>query len=413
MTTWLKKVYNERGLELPSQFAIPTLHANSVTKFDADAIKRDASQAKLLVHNRFFGLVEKFLAYKRQHGTFTERQLYANMTVGKEIARLFRDRPLAFLNSCDTTKLRDGKEALNAARFWDAVGEDWEDKIRLKDYLSYDEIMLSSFIGVSSPSFFINDGDRNNCARPGTPGSFETRGIIVGLVGARFERPEHMDSNIILNRSERSRERKPSQQDPEITKMILDFLGVKKGPSEFDANVYIARMKVPITLLLWEAQARAELESPSKMAYVYLVGLGLGVWQINNMQPTYYVQAVNEVLREFKNQFTRIATIELAWIGVDKGTQDLVTKTAAEQGIRVKFSKRNPAAKLPKEEEDQLLVLSYPWDANSYPGNEYWMDTLNASGDPAAAAMSTIAEIQNPETNPAIWRQFENLQFAD
>ena len=62
-------------------------------------------------------------------------------------------------------------------------------------YLSYDEIMLASLLGVSGPSFFINDGSRYNSGKPAKPGTFESRGVIIGLVGARFERADRMDSS--------------------------------------------------------------------------------------------------------------------------------------------------------------------------------------------------------------------------
>lgn len=81
--------------------------------------------------------------------------------------------------------LRDGTLITNAASQWDRVGKDSErsnEKLKLADYLSYDEIMLGSLLGVSSPSYFINKGDRRNHGVPGPPDSFEPRGVIVGLV---------------------------------------------------------------------------------------------------------------------------------------------------------------------------------------------------------------------------------------
>lgn len=89
------------------------------------------------------------------------------------------------MTSGDQTVLRDGTAIGNAATEWDRVGTESEQNnnyLRLAEYLSYDEIMLGSLLGVSSPSYFINDGDRNNYGTPGKLGSFEPRGIIVGLV---------------------------------------------------------------------------------------------------------------------------------------------------------------------------------------------------------------------------------------
>lgn len=75
------------------------------------------------------------------------------------------------------------------------------------------------------------------------------------------------------------------------------------------------------------------------------------------------------------------------------------------QSITVHFSKRNPADKLQGTDADKLLVAMYAWDGNAYPGNEYWDGQLSASGDPAAACCSTIAELQNPLINPNVSAQ--------
>lgn len=296
------------------------------------------------------------------------------------------------MGSHDYTILRDGNRILNPRLQWDRNGTNEEylnRNLRLEEYLSYDEIMLGSLLGVSGPSFFINSGARNNRGKPGVKGSFETGGIIIGLVGARFEREDRMDSIFMLP------EIGDPRQHPELTAMFFEFLGVERSVGKgFDTRVFKARIRITADILLLEADARAREDG--RRAWVYVVGLGLGVWEVDSRQTELYVQVFGEAIGEL--ELESISTIEFAWINVSQKTMKKLKALGKKKAIEVLFSQRDPAAKL--KSEDELLVLSYAWDGNSFPGNEYWCGSLTASGDPAAAAMSTIGELHNPEVNP-------------
>lgn len=61
--------------------------------------------------------------------------------------------------------------------------------------MSYDELLISALFGIASPTYFINNGDRKNCGRIAFDiSTFEPEGIMVGLVGTRFERTSKMES---------------------------------------------------------------------------------------------------------------------------------------------------------------------------------------------------------------------------
>lgn len=386
---------------------LPT-KTNSIVnpQFDPATVTNDARSTTIIVHSRFPDLVQKFLEHKVKFGTLAEQFLYMSLSRHQEISRLVSKRPLVFMNSDDLTVLRNGKNVGSAYKSWDRVGTEEEglnENLKLEDYLSYDEMMLSALVGVSGSSYFVNDGDRYNRGVPGPSGTFEERGVIIGLVGARFERPDHMESTYILPPVANSR------MHPDLRRIWNDFFGISPTArgTTFNDVAYQARIRLSAEILLFEANRRAGIAG--KKAYVYIVGLGLGVWQINSNQARLYVDVFAQVIREQGAALTELKTLEFAWIDVPGTERQKMRDSAQEHGIDVLFSRRNPASKLKGDKANQLLVLSYAWDSNSFPGNEYWINSLAASGDPAAACMSTIAELHNPVINPAFLNRLELL----
>jgi hypothetical protein len=195
------------------------------------------------------------------------------------------------------------------------------------------------------------------------------------------------------------------RQHPELTDMFQRAFGKpQKYPANFDDEMYKARIRVTSDLLLLEANDRAK-EQYTK-AWVYVVGLGLGVWKVSDRQSELFCEAFVDSIREHGNggRLRSVGTIEFAYFRDVGNAVKLLQREASKHRIEIIFSKRQPAELRSKPNSDQLLVLSYAWDSNSFPGNEYWDESLSASGDPAAACMSTIGELHNPICNPQFLR---------
>ncbi|ETS84577.1 hypothetical protein PFICI_02602 [Pestalotiopsis fici W106-1] len=389
------------------------VEANKITRFDEAQIQKDAADTRIIVHHRYPDLVKNFLDHKREHGSDIERHLYkddASWTWQQQVRRLVEKRPLMFMGGRDMTILRDGTSVGSLFREWDRVGTDAEVSsrwLKLKDYLSYDEIMLGSLLGVSGPSYFINDGNRYNNGQPMREGTFIPRGIVVGLVGARYERDDRMDS-VFCKPAVRS-----PKQHPDLTRVFTDFFGKRPNPSRpFNLSMYKARMKITIELLLCEANDRAK--AAGKKAYVHVVGLGLGVWSPPGVKkvPEAYIEGFMDVIEDDENdddKYANIGTIDFSYITVPQSVRNDMQAVAAKADMDAIFSMRSPGALLPAHKQNELLIVSYAWDGNSFPGNEYWGGSLSASGDPAQACMSTIAELHNPILNAGFLDNIKTL----
>ena len=412
-TTQFDKVFPKRinHLEMIVQ--------NSLTRITTKAqILEDAKQTRIIIHKSVLALINAFLSIKREFGTPIEKDLYHGMTREQFIERLILKRPLSFVGPDDQTLARDtnGSPIPNASELWPLVGTTRETKpLILQDYLSYDEIAISALLGVSSPTYFINSGGRFNLGNPGNPGEYTEHGIYIGLVGPRFEIDDQMESRfLVLNGKVCTAERGygfhdvPKNEEQAILQMWANFYNVKdpesgrygfpvvpaSTTSKLDMDLYKKRIGITLETFLLEAEARGR--EAGRYVHAFLVGLGLGVWQIDPGQKSAYIETLISTIQSLKTSFLEV--VEVSWV-VDEweGGSIWVIYAKNKNKVQVRFTREDPAA---SRDEDRLLVACYAWDGNSFPGNEYWMGCLSASGDPAAASCSTIPYLQNPYINP-------------
>ncbi|ORZ30666.1 hypothetical protein BCR44DRAFT_55962 [Catenaria anguillulae PL171] len=414
---------NRFHASLPPRVAFPT-SANTLANLYARLGSSTASgqhhelvdQAKgtrILVPATLVPVLNAFLERKRTSGSSVEQSLYTGMDWHALVQRLIACRPFAFLCPRDTTLTRCGQYYGTATRNWKLVGTEQESEpLTLANYLSYEEMALASLLAVSSPTTFINDGERANCGRPGQAGSFVPFGIFIGAVGTRFEVADEMEARFMASMGSDAAANPPPRwpirdewrafYDP-----VLRLEGnknrdiVSRSRCLLDLDMWRFRIRTTIALIVAEAEARAK--EYGRAAYVRLVGLGLGVWSIiPDVQAQAYVEETINAIEQ--SHASHVAVLDLCWIPLGEGDGlrfPTFVKTKAGRSVEVRLTRNAPATPLMGLDKDFLLVATYAWDGNAYPGNEFWLGSahLAASGDPAAAACCTIAEIQNPLVN--------------
>ncbi|HBP19038.1 MAG TPA: hypothetical protein DEA08_14785, partial [Planctomycetes bacterium] len=281
-------------------YAFPT-EANRIEHLAerASEVEQHAAGVAPLLHARSAALIEEVLELKRETGTPVERGVYAELDLRGWITRALRQRPLVFVGPGDGYTLRSGERSSGG---FERIGQPEErEPLTLARLMSYDEVALSALLGVAVPTHFVNAGERHNVARRGPAGSCEPRGVYVGLVGARYERPEQMEwrTTIVTAQQNTAARGYGSEADPalpatRLTRAWARALGLPHLPSHaeavageggrfvrisrgrdasyLDAAAYKARLRLSVEPFLLDAEARAA--EAGQPAYLHLVGLG-------------------------------------------------------------------------------------------------------------------------------------------
>lgn len=419
----------KRSEAFPINFPVKTVRCSSLRDrgIGTDILEMNANSVYPLIHEAMLPLLARWLKHKRTHGSAIERAMYQDMGLVQFIHRLLEKRAVHFFGANDKWKLIDGKTGVQG---WENVGTDHEkEPLVLTKCLSYDEIKLSAMVAMSSHTEFINDGSRENrgVVSP-DPDSIQPRGVILGVVGTRFSRPRVMEyQDILITPLQNTVDNgygptaTPNSEDAHDLRVVWSkFYGedyhplheeaVKRVKSKdnkrylslcnetiFDIENYMKRTLLTVEIILLEANTRAEKQNTT--AFIHVVGFGLGVWRIIQDQEIYFLKTFEIAIKKMNKKLRYVSDIMFAYFNQQKcgdaGNGDYLGD------IRIHFALREPHSKLFRPTDaNKLLVVTYAWDGNALPGNEFWCGYLSSSGDPAAACSTQIAELHTARINP-------------
>lgn len=300
----------------PISFPVETVRCKNLpSSISKKTLEQNINSAYPILHECILTLLISFLHQKRKFGSDVEREFYKDLSFFDFIERLISKRAVAFLTESDHYLLLDGTKGFGN---WETIGTNKEtEKLNLKNCLSYDEVKLAAFLSVSSFTTFINDGNRYNNGARNTL-NVEPEGIIIGLIGARFEKPRVMEYEEIVKTEDQNQPGNGYGRPfvPTMKTMMAGFYGEASSDySEilqvrnqqksryfevrdgifFDNTVYCKRLALSFDTLLIEANHRAK--EKNTFAFVHVVGIGLGVWKYSSHQTSLFLDTFAARLR--------------------------------------------------------------------------------------------------------------------
>ncbi|XP_014478747.1 PREDICTED: uncharacterized protein LOC106746556 isoform X2 [Dinoponera quadriceps] len=420
----------KRSDAFPVKFPISTMTCAALKTrgTSPEVIELNANSVYPLIHEAMLPLIARWLKHKRLYGSSVEKHFYRDLSLIQFIHRLLDKRAVVFYGSEDRWKLADNKTGVDG---WESVGTDREkEPLVLTKCLSYDEVKLSAMMVVSSHTEFINDGARKNRGVVSSdPDAVQPRGVIMGVVGTRFEKARVMEYQDILITSLQNTvdngygpvvKGGTAEEKRGLLVLWAKFYGedyhllyeevVKRikakdnrrylslaSQTVFDIENYMKRTLLSVEIILLEANTRAEKQNTT--AFLHVVGFGLGVWRVIRDQEVYFLKTFEIAIKKMNKKLKYVSDIMFAYFQQQKcggaGNGDYLGD------IKIHFALREPHSRLFRANDaNKLLVVTYAWDGNSLPGNEFWNGFLESSGDPAAACSSQVAELHNSKINP-------------
>ncbi|XP_037725458.1 uncharacterized protein LOC119556999 [Drosophila subpulchrella] len=430
-----------KSQEFPLEFGVESVRVKRQSPMRLTRINEEVASAYPVIHERTLGLYLQYLEHKCHWGNSVEKPIYRPLSLCGFVQRLLEKRCASFFARNDKFLLLSGE---TGASGFESVGTPEEKApLVLADVLSYDDIKLSALLSVSSHTEFVNEGERTNCGHVDLhTKTLERTGVIVGMIGARLSRRNLMEfQDIVIARQQNTRENgygmaldeSSKTRKEDYRRLWRGFYATRDlihgeavinnrrfGPSRnkqdvFDNLVMKRRYAISFDMLLLEAQARAQ--RAKKLAYIHVVGFGLGVWKAAAQQERIFLETFEQRMRTLGNKLNHVGLVHFSWFSItDCGglrNGSLVEIPGhPKDGIRVLISKRNPARKLTDPEHaGMLLVVSYAWDGNALPGNEFWMKMLKSTGDSSTACSTLVAELHNPYIN-TVFCNGDNLHIA-
>ena len=371
--------------------------------FKEEDLLANANSAYPIIHHRVYNLILSFLDLKKRVGTQVEKDTYKEITVEGFVDRLLAKRPLVFCGPLDTYVLRDkgsGEwvEGKHGVDVWHTVGTEKEkDPLVMADYLTFDECKIAALLGASTFTITANKGDRKNSGVwAADEDVWERRGVIMGLVGPRMHKMGAMECQEMRVMQEQNSKSVPKDS---VLQLFAQFYGIervatfKEVQKAFDSEeqgtgafaalkrtfqrnqsqvkvddylpvlttrpiteqsylhlpAYTQRIRLVADMLLAEANVRAQSEG--KQAFVHVVGLGLGVWQVSPKQKPVFASIFLDALVDM--QPDHVSDVALSWIfepTLVNGKWELPREfewrgKKAVDGKKVKFSKWSISSK--------------------------------------------------------------------